>query len=148
MGHQVQQDGNWNIQPALLDWLKGTVLLSWSGCMQESTKAAGQLKILTKPLTSSRLQTPKKLLVSNPLRIFGHLMNQEQLSPQRIEAIVTKRGIAGNATATNSFHINSCHSARRHTDFLKMLLSTRTSDKQQNYQERETRELPMTKIQV
>lgn len=22
MGHQVQEDGNWNIQPALLDWLK------------------------------------------------------------------------------------------------------------------------------
>lgn len=31
MGHQVQQDGNWNIQLALLDRPKGTVLLSWSG---------------------------------------------------------------------------------------------------------------------
>lgn len=30
MGHQVPQDGNWNIQPAQLDWQKGTVLLSQS----------------------------------------------------------------------------------------------------------------------
>lgn len=119
MGHQVQQDGNWNIQPALL----GQRGLHFCGCMQESTQAPGQIKT-SKSLTSYRLQLQKITGIKPPSCLWpGH-------KPRATEPTQHRRDCdkKGNSRECNH-NIVTAHELmpqckETHRLFLKLLLST------------------------
>lgn len=106
MGHQVQQDGNWNIEPAQFDWYCTFVLIC--GLMQEWIQPPGQARWnIPKPLAGHTQQTPT-LPVSDLLPAFGHHMDEQQLSPHGVEGVIARSGIEEGAPTIQS-QIQSPH---------------------------------------